>query len=1188
MGYFGDKRFLIDPLFELKEYSIILEDIKRGMPVTITGPSESQKAHLAYALCNHLGKKGVCIAYNEIQARKMYEDFSCFFGKGAVLFTSREIMLHDVDAKSYDSVYERIEALYRIERGDYSFIVTSAEALCQKLIERELFVGSILKFSVGDRIDLENTIQKLISIGYERETTVEGKSQFAVRGGIIDIFPVNSDSAVRIELFDDEIDSIRSFDLLTQRSIENVKDVTVLPAREVIYPYERRDCILQKISRELEEQIKGVKNLHRDKVTAVSGAKDSKSYIEKLQERIKFDIERFQQEYYFAGMDRYIPYIIENPFSIIDYIDSDNLIFVDEPVRFEKRIEGFLEESREMCKALFEKGQLLGGSIELFFDYAKLSGKLNNRKNLLYLSTLSADQRQSDNRKTITSKLLNSYQGHLDLLIDDIRHWKEKRSRVVILSGTKVRGEMLTEALGDRNIEAVFLEEPNRDVEPGEVIITHGTLHTGFEYPDIGFVVISGKELFGQDKKTRRIKPNKNKGQKINVFTDLNVGDYVVHRLHGIGKYIGIEQLVVENVKKDYLKIQYQEGDFLYVPTNQMDLIQKYIGSEGKTPRLSKLGGTDWVKTRAKTKEALMELAGELIKLYAEREAARGYSFSKDTVWQKQFEDLFPYQETEDQLRCIEEIKADMESSKPMDRLLCGDVGFGKTEVAIRAMFKAVMDGKQVAYLVPTTVLAQQHYNNFKERMKDFPVTVEMISRFRTKAEQNKILKDVKAGVVDIIVGTHRLLQKDVVFKDLGLLVIDEEQRFGVKHKERIKKIKSNVDVLTLTATPIPRTLHMSLTGIRDISTIEDPPEERYPVQTYVMEYNPEVIKDAINREISRGGQVFYLYNRVRSIDMKAITVNNLVPDARVGIAHGQMSETELENVMFRFINGEYDVLVCTTIIESGLDMPNVNTIIVENADAMGLAQLYQLRGRVGRSNRLAYAYITYKKDKVLSEIAEKRLQAIKEFTEFGSGFKIAMRDLQIRGAGNLLGPQQHGHIDSVGYDMYCRLLAEAVNELRGIPVSDSDLEISIDINISAYIDDMYIEDENQKIEIYKKIASINNEQDVLDVEDELMDRYGEIPQSVRNLLDIALIKSLAGACGFLSIQEKNDTVIFQYAENRNINLEALGRLMDKYKRKLLFTASSKPYITYKIAGIKRSELLDNIKILLQDINKLQ
>jgi len=1174
MSILKDKQYLMEPLFEIKEYTDVLENVKKGIPTTLTGPSESQKAHIACALCCHLGLKGIYIAYNEMQARRMFEDISFFFGKDAVFFPSREIMLHDVEAKSYDSIYERISALYRIVNDDYSFIVTSAEALCQKLIDKELFKESIINIALGDRIDLSLFIQKLVSIGYERVTTVEGKSQFAVRGGIIDIFPANSDTAVRIELFDDEIDSVRSFDTMTQRSMENIEEITVLPARELIYSLDFRDTILERISNDLKEQIKKMEG------------KDSKNQKERLEAKISSDIERFSQEYYFAGMDRYIPYIIEKPSIITDYIESEIHTFVDEPKRFEQRLETLLAESNEMCKSFMENGQLLAGSFDIFFDCDYLREKLEKTKNTLYFSTLPSNYEQEVKRENIASKLLNSYQGHLEILSEDISYWKKNRARVVILSGTKSRGEMLVETLRTKDIEAVYMDTPNREIQPGEVVITHGVLNRGFEYPGIGFVVVSGKELFGQEKKLRKHKSAK--GKKISVFTDLNVGDYVVHEIHGIGKYIGIEQLVVENIKKDYLKIQYSEGDYLYVPTNQLDLIQKYIGSEGKTPKLSKLGGTDWTKARAKAKESLKELAEELINLYARREAAKGHSFGKDTVWQKQFEDLFPYQETEDQLKCIEEIKRDMESPKPMDRLLCGDVGYGKTEVAMRAVFKAVMDGKQVAYLVPTTVLAQQQYNNFKERMKDFPVTVEVISRFRSQSEQKRILKDVKTGMVDVLIGTHRLLQKDIAFKDLGLLVIDEEQRFGVAHKEKIKGMKTNIDVLTLTATPIPRTLHMSLVGIRDISTIEDPPEERYPVQTYVMEYNDEVVRDAISREMSRGGQVFYLYNRVRSINLKAAEIQKLVPEARVAVAHGQMNETELENIMFQFVNGEYDVLVCTTIIESGLDMPNVNTIIVEDADKMGLAQLYQLRGRVGRSNRLAYAYITYKKDKVLSEIAEKRLQAIKEFTEFGSGFKIAMRDLQIRGAGNLLGPQQHGHIDSVGYDMYCKLLAEAVNELRGIPYEKEEEEISIDINVSAYIDNDYINDENQKIDMYKKIASINDDHDVLDIEDELMDRYGEIPQPVKNLLEIAYIKSLAKACGFSSVQEKNDTVIFQYSENKSINFEVLGKLMDKYRRKLLFTASNKPYITFKTTGVKREDILEIIKILLQDIKKLQ
>jgi len=662
------------------------------------------------------------------------------------------------------------------------------------------------------------------------------------------------------------------------------------------------------------------------------------------------------------------------------------------------------------------------------------------------------------------------------------------------------------------------------------------------------------------------------------------VGDYVVHQTHGIGQYVGLEMLTVEGVKKDYLKIRYQDGAFLYIPTNQMDLVQKYIGTEGKQPKINKLGGSDWLRTRTRVKESLRKLAEELIKLYAQRAALKGFQYSKDTVWQKQFEEQFPYEETEDQLRCIEEIKRDMESGKVMDRLLCGDVGFGKTEVALRAVFKAVMDGRQVAWLVPTTVLAQQHYSNFLERMKDFPVTVEMLSRFRSRAEQRRILRDVKSGNVDVLVGTHRLLQKDIQFRDLGLLVIDEEQRFGVSHKERLKNLSPEIDVLTLTATPIPRTLHMSLTGIRDISVIEDPPEERYPVQTYVMEYNRDVIRDAITRELARQGQVFYLYNRVRTIEAKAAEVQAMVPDARVGVAHGQMDEAQLEDIMISFLKGELDILVCTTIIESGLDMPNVNTIIVEDADRMGLAQLYQLRGRVGRSNRLAYAYITYRKDRVISEVAEKRLQAIKEFTELGSGFRIAMRDMEIRGAGNLLGPEQHGHMEAVGYEMYCRLLEEAVRELRGEPARKEDMEVTIDINIDAYIDDSYIGNESRKIEMYRKIAAINDNNDVIDIEDELIDRYGDIPGPVRNLIKVAYIKALARSLGISAVTEKKDSVIFTFADSKKIDFRAIAKTAEKYRRQLLFSAGASPHLVYKKPQVSGEKLADNIKILLQDL----
>ncbi|MCX8129847.1 MAG: transcription-repair coupling factor [Clostridia bacterium] len=1172
--------YMINPLLEIEEYKEVLDSIKKyTRPLNINGPSDSQKIHLAYSICRHSGCKGVYIAFNEMQARKMYEDLMFFLGDEVVFFPAKEIMLHDIEAKSYDSVFQRIKALERIAEGRYEFIVTSAEAIAQKLTPKRIFLEGIISFKLGGKVYLEELTKKLIAIGYERVATVEGKGQFSIRGGIIDIFSVNNEHAVRIELFDDEIDSIRRFDVATQRSIDKLDTVKVVPAREVIYYEEDRDFIIENIERDLAAHIRKIRN------------KDNNEYIKQLGQKISGDMDTFRSDYYFPGLDRYIPYIINNPSSVIDYAtdtDVNVIAFVDEPVRFEQRVENVLLEHYEACKSLMEKGQILPNSYEIYFNKDELISNLEKGR-CVSLNTIPVENSKLRNSKSfsIVSKSIGSYQGHFDLLIDDVKAWKRRNNRIVVLSGPRGRGERLVETLRTKDIEAVYIDNFDGEIQNGQILVTHGSLNRGFEYPSIGLLIVSDKEVFGQDRRIKR-PGSKKQGDKIKAFTDLNVGDYVVHQAHGIGQYVGIEKLVVDNIKRDYLKIRYQEGGFLYIPTNQLELIQKYIGSEGKSPKLSKLGGTEWAKAKSRVKESLRELAEELVKLYAQRQALKGFAFSGDTVWQNQMEELFPYEETEDQLKCIEEIKKDMQSERPMDRLLCGDVGYGKTEVAIRAVFKAVMDGKQVAYLVPTTVLAQQQFNSFKERMKDFPVTIEVMSRFRTAAEQKSILKDVKNGNIDILIGTHRLLQKDVQFRDLGLLVVDEEQRFGVTHKEKLKNIKPNVDVLTLTATPIPRTLHMSLVGIRDISVIEDPPEERYPVQTYVMEHNPEVIRDSIIREMSRNGQVFYLYNRVRTIELKALELQNLVPDARIAVAHGQMAEGQLEDIMFKFISGEYDILVCTTIIESGLDMPNVNTIIVEDADKMGLSQLYQIRGRVGRSNRLAYAYITYKKDKILAEIAEKRLQAIKEFTEFGSGFKIAMRDLEIRGAGNLLGPEQHGHMESVGYDMYCKLLDESVRELKGESLTQDDGEISIDVNISAYIDDEYIGTETQKIEMYKRIAAIQDEQDVIDVEDELTDRYGDLPGPVRNLLQVAYLKTLAKECGFTSVQEKNDSIIFQYKSSNNVNLDVLGKLMDKYKRKLMFTASNTPYIAYKITGIGRENLIENIKILLQDIIKLK
>ncbi len=1170
--------YLVEPLFEIKEYNKILESIKNySHPVSIVGPSDSQKAHFAYAICKHLNCKGLFVTFNEIQARRMYEDLSFFLGEQVFLFPTKEIIYYDVEAKSNDEIFRRITILDKILEKKYQFIVTSVEAISHKIIPKELFCKNILSFECGSREELGIIIKKLINMGYERTDIVEGKGQFAIRGGILDIFSVDRENPLRIEMFDDEIDSIRLFDTLSQRSIDKLEKVKVLPAKEIIYSNDKRKGIVERIKEDLDKYIKKLKN------------KKNSDFAKQIKANIERDIDRFEASPYFPGVDRYIPYILSEPGHVLDYMEDNLIVFLDEAIRINHRMDNLLLEHHELCKGLLEKGRILPENIDIYYDYEDISGRLEKKHNVHMSTVISGEygrfyKAEKFENYNILSKQMGSYHGFMDILVNDVVEWKRNNNRVVILAGTRARGEKLRDELISNNIEAVYIDEKNIELLPGKVIITRGSLNKGFEYPSIGLVVVSDREVFGIDRKTRKATKKKTKGVKISLFTDLNPGDYVVHQTNGIGQYIGIEKLLVDNIKRDYLKIRYQGGDFLYIPTSHLDTIQKYIGAEGKAPKLSKLGGSDWIKTKKRVKESLKELAEQLIKLYAQRRAVKGFAFSKDTVWQKQFEDLFPYEETEDQLKSIEEIKADMESSKPMDRLLCGDVGYGKTEVALRALFKAIMDGKQIAFLVPTTVLAQQHYNNFKERLKDFPVAVEMISRFRTRSEQNKILRDLKKGHIDVLIGTHRLLQKDIQFNNLGLLIVDEEQRFGVVHKERLKNIRPNVDVLTLTATPIPRTLHMSLIGVRDISVIEEPPEDRYPVQTYVMEYNDEIIKDAIIRELARGGQVFYLYNRVRTIDIKGSQIQELVPDARIGIAHGQMEERRLEDVMLAFINREFDVLVCTTIIESGLDMPNVNTIIVEDADKMGLAQLYQLRGRVGRSSRLAYAYITYKKDKVLTEIAEKRLQTIKEFTEFGSGFKIAMRDLEIRGAGNLLGPEQHGHIESVGYEMYCKLLEESITELKGEVPSHKDIEVTIDLKINAYINDEYISSEIQKIEMYKRIASVQDEEDVVDIRDELLDRYGDIPNSVENLIQIAYIKALAGDLNFVSISEKGDSIIFQIKDEKSISPDSIGRLAAKYKRQILFNAGANPYILYKITANNREKLLENIKSILHDI----
>lgn len=1155
--------------YEWDQNRIIKGDVEAGRTIAINGLSDAQRHHFAGSLLLQTRKKCLYVAANDLQARKAFRNLQGLIPEGVFYFPFREKMLYDIEAKSHDQAFQRIECLRRFLDRDYSVVVLSCESVLDYFMPPEDYRTRRFTLETGGKISLEDISSRLVELGYEREEQVEGPGQFAIRGGILDIYSVQYANPVRIELFDIEIDSIRTFDAESQRSIGRQERVEILPAKEFPLSAEQALKAADRVQEELSDY------LFRLKDSELAG---------KLKENFSGYIEKLKNANHFAGIDKFIPYFYCSAASIFDYIDSDTIVLVEDTGRLKQRLSNVVDDHYRQCETLHEKGMLLPGSYSMYREPEALPGILEDRQ-IIYMNSLDDGEALTGIYRihSLRGKNIDPYQGRMGELKKDIRAWMEQGFLVTVLAASEQRQEGLKNILADESLR-VFTEYPDQDFPC--VVIKPGTFENGFIYPDIKWVVVCESDISGgrKGKHAARFKG----GKKIDVFTDLRVGDYVVHQTHGIGLYTGIESLEVEGVKREYLKVEYRDGGLLYIPTTQMDLIQKYIGTEGKSPKLNKLGGTEWTKEKKKVKESLKELAINLIRLEAERSAREGFAFSPDTVWQNQFEELFPYEETQDQLRCTREIKDDMESKRTMDRLLCGDVGYGKTEVALRAVFKAAMDGKQSAFLVPTTVLAAQHFENFKKRFAQFPVTVEMLSRFRTGSEQKRIIKDLKNGHIDVIVGTHKLFNQEVRFKDLGLLVIDEEQRFGVEHKEKIKSLYPKVDILTLSATPIPRTLHMSLTGIRDISTIEEPPEHRYPVQTYVLEYRDDVVEDAITRELAREGQVFYLFNRVKGIQARASRLQELLPQARIGYAHGQMSERQLEKVIQSFINREFDVLVCTTIIESGIDMPNVNTIIVEDADRLGLAQLYQLRGRVGRSNRLAYAYLTYRRDKVLNEVAEKRLKAIREFTEFGSGFKIAMRDLQIRGAGNLLGPEQHGHMESVGYDTYVKLLEETVRELKGQPAPVENAEVFVEFKLNAFLDTQYIRDEQARLDMYRTIASISTEEDARDVYDELIDRYGEVPEATENLIEIALVKKLAGKCGFNMIKQKEDMILLYFRDNSALPLSMLSSLVQNEKGNLMFSAGKTPYLSYRAKGQKPREILDNIKILLQSIEKLQ
>ena len=1178
---------LLAPLGELAEFDHMRAALRRkSEPIALTGCVDSQKLHMIYGLSEGLGIK-VIVTYSDLRARDIFEEYQ-FYDRNAMLYPAKDLIFFQADIHGNQLVKERVRTMRRLLEGKPVTIVTTYAALMTPLAmwDRET---AVIELQQGGSLTEKDLARKLVSFGYENAYQVESPGQFSIRGGIVDIFDLTEENPYRIELWGDEVESIRSFDVLSQRSIEKLESISVYPATEFVLDDDRIRTGMKTLEKEAKQQEKYFRDDHKPEE-----AHRIASQVKELREQLV----EFQSK---ANLEGYIRYFYEETVTLPELLiraasqargGAYPAFFLEEPARIREQADAVELEFRESMTQRAEKGYILPGQMNILYSGEEVAVRLLGG-NVILVSTMDGKGGyfRAGIRMDVGARNVAPYNNSFEALVKDLKQFRKNGYRVLLLSGSRTRARRLAEDLRDQELTAVYTEDPLREVQSGEVVTYYGHVNKGFEYPLLKFVVLSETDIFGAEKK--RKKPRKlYQGQKIKDFNELKIGDYVVHESHGLGIYRGIEKVEMEGVIKDYIKIEYRDGGNLYVLATGLDVIQKYASADAKSPKLNKLGSKEWEKTKTKVRSAVSEVAKDLVELYALRQASSGYCYDKDTVWQREFEEMFPFEETEDQLNAIAETKADMESGKIMDRLICGDVGYGKTEIAIRAAFKAVQENKQVVYLVPTTILAQQHYNTFVQRMKDFPVRVELMSRFRTPAQIKKTVADLQKGMVDIVIGTHRVLSEDVKFKDLGLLVIDEEQRFGVAHKEKIKKLKENVDVLTLTATPIPRTLHMSLIGIRDMSVLEEAPEDRQPIQTFVCEYNEEMVREAISRELARGGQVYYVYNRVNTIADVAAQIARLVPEAAVAYAHGQMKEHELERIMFDFIGGDIDVLVSTTIIETGLDISNVNTMIIHDSDNMGLSQLYQLRGRVGRSNRTAYAFLMYRKDKMLKEVAEKRLTAIREFTDLGSGFKIAMRDLEIRGAGNLLGVRQHGHMEAVGYDMYCRMLNDAVSTLKGITVQE-DFTTQIDLDVDAFIPPAYIVNETQKLDIYKRIAGIENIKERDDMKDELLDRFGEIPESVDHLLRIALIRVAAHKLYMTEIRGKNERIIFTFLPNAEVDALRIPELLRKYGQNLTFTAYGTPTFTcrYKKTGMvekdaeqllyRTEDLLEEMKILL-------
>ena len=1159
--------FLIDFLKNNESYLDMISNLKsNNVPIYCNGLIKESLFHLIYSIFNEIPNKNlVLLVESEARANELCDELKNLIGDKVAVYPNFEIRFHNINSLETNLENHRIEIMNRLISNEKFIIITTASALSKKLSTPKFFKSHYIYIDENSEVNLNELTERLIKMHYDRVDFVEAKGQFSIRGSIFDIYPVNFKNPVRIELFGDDVDSIRSFDINSQRSVEKLQSVELIPAKEMVLSKADVDNIQTGLKKDI-EKLQKLKLFGKD--------------IEKSTEKFYKIYDDLKMNYHISNMDLISPYIKKGSFStLLDYLSQDSIVCTEDILKIYDRnleIENLFHEN-----VLFsiENAEILDSHKDILIPFEKILNRIKEFSIVNFTQLLKRTKiinpKSIVNLKTIETEVFNR---KFDILFQSLKYKLQRGYKIIIFAGSLEKANNLKEILNSENINCNIFEDLEFELKSSILGISTLNLESGFEYPIQKVLFLTHKEIYGTVKKTSKKSKKKSKENLLD-YTDLNVGDFVVHENHGIGEYRGIEQIDVDGIVKDHILILYKGNDKLYIPTDQMNLIQKYIGKDGYRPKLNKLGSSEWVKTKTRAKKVLDEIALDLVQLYAKRDKIRGFAFSEDTSWQKEFEDSFIYEETYSQLRAINEIKRDMEQFKPMDRLLCGDVGYGKTEVALRAAFKAMMDDKQVAFLVPTTILAQQHYNTARERIGDFPLEVEMISRFRSPLKQKEILKNVKNGKVNLLIGTHKLLSTKLEFKDLGLLIIDEEQRFGVKHKEALKKIKENIDVLSLSATPIPRTMQMSLVGIRDMSILDDAPEERVTIATFVLEYNDSVIREAIYKELNRGGQVYFVYNRIKDMDKMYIELSKLIPDARIAMAHSKLTNKELANIMYDFQEGEYDILLCTTIIETGMDIKNCNTMIIYDADKMGLSQLYQLKGRIGRSTRRAYAYFTYEKDKVLTEISEKRLMAIRDFSEFGSGFKIAMRDLELRGAGNILGESQSGHIETIGYEMYVRMLEESIRTVKGETLQIKN-QTTIELSVDAYIPSSYIGDSNQKIDMYRKIAEISSREDFNEIYDELTDRFGDVPTTVLNVMNVSYLKSISTNLSFIKIIDRDKSVVFKFEQTNREILELIGRISDKFFKRIAFNMNENAELIFNYEKNKLTESIEFVENL--------